>query len=161
MIKKNDEFFKGKGLVAALVVCGVLIPILFQGIGGIIIGTIIVVIGICGLGIELDKLYNSGYTNIFLGLGFILLGILAIFLFPNVLTKIFFLLTSLFGVFGFISGITELFTLKKNNSQKIINDHILKTKSKNIFNLIISIIVGFTGFIANIFQILEYVSKLK
>ena len=113
MIKKNDEFFKGIGLVAALVVCGVLIPILFQGIGGIIIGTIIVVIGICGLGIELDKLYNSGYTNIFLGLGFILLGILAIFLFPNVLTKIFFLLTLMFGVFGFISGITELFTLKK------------------------------------------------
>lgn len=154
MDKKQEDFFTGIGLVVALVVVGIALPVVFQNIYVMMFGTLLVIFGICGWGIELDKIQDRGYTNIFLGLGFILLGTLFVVPFPNIFTKIFFLITLLIGVFGFISGMMKFFAFKKETeSSKTINSEV---KNKNRLTSVVGSIVTLTGFFANIFTILAF-----
>lgn len=155
MNNKQNDFSTGFGLVAALIIAGVASPLLFRNVPMIVVGTLLVAFGIAGFGIELDKIYKvKGYTNIFLGSAFLLLGILLVISIPNIFTKSLLIILLMIGVFGLISGIMEL----RPHNMGIVE---IKTKQpkeirKTSLFLIISIIVGTTGFLANVFTILAF-----
>lgn len=153
--ERREDFFIGIALIAAFVIVGVAMPLMFRNIPVMLLGTLFIFFGIAGMGIELDKIFGKvGYTEMFLGLGFVLLGIAIVILFPNVVTKILCILLLLVGVFGFIVGLAKRLSQKKE--QTFVKEKIPKAEKKKFFALVMSVIVGITGFIANICTILAF-----
>lgn len=159
MENKQDEFFKGIGLGFGLIITGIVLPFLFMNKGIMTGAIILVVLGIMGLGIELDKNYKQNcYTNIFMGFALILLGISILLLFTNVFTKILFLALLLLGLYAFISGSLNWLHIKKSNTISAANRQPQPTDTtRNIpFRVIFSGILAVSGFLANIFSILSF-----
>lgn len=155
MDNKQNDFSTGFGLVAAFIIAGVASPLLFRNVTMMVVGTLLVAFGIAGFGIELDKIYKvKGFTSIFFGIAFLLIGILLIIWFPNIFTKALLIILLMIGVFGLISGILEL---RPNNIGAVgIKTKQPKEIRKTSLFLIISVIVGTTGFLANVFTILAF-----
>ncbi|MBK0083639.1 hypothetical protein IAE51_06935 [Lactococcus sp. S64] len=155
MDNKQNDSSSGIGLVAALIVTGVAIPLLFSNFVTMLVGTFVVAVGIAGFGIELDKIYGGkDYTSMFLGGAFLLIGIVSTILFPNILTKLVLIILLAIGVFGLISGIVK--SIPQNSEMDYKKAKQPREMKKSSFFLIISIIVGMTGFIANVFTILAF-----
>ncbi|MDT2751516.1 MULTISPECIES: hypothetical protein [Enterococcus] len=155
MNNKQNDFSTGFGIVAAFIVAGVASPLLFRNVPMMIAGTLLVALGIAGFGLELDKIYvGKGYINIFWGIAFLLVGILITILLPNIFTKLLLMISLMIGVFGLISGIIE--SLPYNFGTIEIGEKQPKENKKSSIFLIISIIVGTTGFLANVFTILAF-----
>lgn len=148
---KQSSFFDGIGLGINLIIAGIFLPLLFHNKFLLIIAAILIAFGIMGLGIELEKVYpNLGYTNIFMGFGFILLGVSTPVFSVNILTKVLFLLFILIGFFALVSGTLKYFS---NNTKK---SKERKTSKKNRSSLSIISIFSITGFLANIVTIISY-----
>ena len=120
-----------------------------------LVGTFIVAFGIAGFGVELDKIYGGkDYTSIFLGGAILLGGTVLTILLPNIVTKSLLIVLLALGVFGLISGIVK--SIPQNTEIDYKKDKKSRAMTKSSFFLIISIIVGMTGFTANVFTILAF-----
>jgi predicted MFS family arabinose efflux permease len=153
MDKKNDDFFSGIGLGASLIITGIALPFLFPSKIVMTITVFLIAFGIAGLGIELEKLYqNSGYTNLFMGIGFLLIGISPLILFFNTPTKILFLIMLLISFYAIVSGGLKLWHF---NKQKTISQDQEKNGTGNL-KLVLNFVLALSGFIANIVTILSF-----
>ncbi|MDF0479661.1 hypothetical protein OL233_05105 [Vagococcus sp. PNs007] len=155
MDKKNDAFFNGIGLGAGLIIVGIALPLLFPIKIIMTVSIFLIAMGITGSGIELESLYpNSGYTNTFMGLGILLIGVSILILFFNTFTKILFLVMLLISFNFIVSGGLKLLHF---NKQKATQQTTSKNKSNNSnFKIILSSIMILSGFIANIVTILSF-----
>lgn len=153
MNKKESNLFDGIGLGVAFIVIGTLLPFLFFSKITIAISAILISLGIMGLGLELDNLfpYDSGYTNIFMGIGFILFGTSMMILFFGIITKILFIILTLIGIFAVVSGILTYLNSKKVygiEKQKYVGNSNVKIVTSSIFTI--------SGFIANLVTIISF-----
>jgi len=152
---KQDDFFDGIGLSLGFIIAGIIFPFLFTNKFIMTIAIFLIVFGIMGFGIELDKLYKDfGYTNIFMGFGTVLLGTSMLLLFPNFIIKLFFLILILAGIFAIVSGGLKWWYLKKQTKQEKVETQ-KSVKYSNI-KVFLSGISSVTGFIANIVTIISF-----
>ncbi|KSU15120.1 hypothetical protein [Lactococcus lactis] len=155
MDNKQNNSSSGIGVVAAFIVTGIAIPLLFSNFVMMLVGTFIVAFGIAGFGVELDKIYGGkDYTSMFLGGAILLGGTVLTILLPNIVTKSLLIVLLALGVFGLISGIVK--SIPQNTEIDYKKDKKSRAMTKSSFFLIISIIVGMTGFTANVFTILAF-----
>lgn len=118
------------------------------------ISTLIVAIGIAGIGIEITNLTHKNKFQYFsMGLSFILISVYFVTIVNNFLGRAIFLIISFFGLFSIIFSIVKMIFENKTKTIKV-------TKKLNIWK-IASAIFELTGFVANMMTILAKFNLLK
>lgn len=122
-----------------------------------IIGIIFAIIGIMGLGIELNKIGSSpkgiGFDNLGIGIGLLVIWILAFYYFNIWWVNAFISPIMLLGVYAILLGILNIFYSLFSNPQESI-------KVKLTMKLPV-VITQFAGFLLTIMQILQLLKILE
>ncbi|QFT91163.1 hypothetical protein FIU87_21155 [Bacillus sp. THAF10] len=153
-INKKDDVPFGIGLSFSFIFLAIFIYMYPEYLGGstvtIIFSSICILIGVMGLGIELNKLNerkNSGFDNLGIGLGLLFLWAILHYFFPYLLVNWLILIILFFAIIGIMSGLANL----------ISNIMTAKTKKK----LLVEIPIIITQLGATIIAIYKILVELK
>ncbi|QHA92247.1 hypothetical protein [Bacillus sp. N1-1] len=124
--KKEDDIPFGIGLSVAFIIIATFVYLQPEYLGSstvsIIFSSIFITIGVAGLGIELNKLndkQNSGFENMGIGLGFLMVWAVLHYFFPLVWVNWLLIVVLLFALIFITTGIANLvFTLATLNTKK-------------------------------------------
>lgn len=152
-----DSSISGFALGVAFVAVGLFVwfaGLLHNRIAESIVTIILLIIGMCGTFLEIEKVNHKsikGLDTIGAGVLFFAPSIYVIYKFDNVIANVICLFSVLFGVYGIVRGILEV-----GYSVKI---QLRKTNNKKVE--VLKIITGVTEVIALVVVVLQLIGELK
>lgn len=150
-MSKNISDNTGISLGLTFIVLGIVVQFAFLNYEiALWIATILISIGIAGLGIEIGKNpYGTGFQDIGVGVLFFLPSFLSLFYFSNTMLRIVLLFPLMVGIFGIIKGLIDQFNIRSGEKQK---KETVKIDSRGTLEIVFSLV----GFISNILTIVAF-----